>query len=108
MPPGRQGPASRDGVASDRAPLANRRDVRTMGLADAFLSAGHRIGGVNVHGERGRIAQVAFAMLETRYPFVLGVPQDQTERILEERLARLGVRVRSEEHTSELQSQFHL
>jgi 2-polyprenyl-6-methoxyphenol hydroxylase-like FAD-dependent oxidoreductase len=32
-------------------------------------------------------------MLETRYPFVLGVPQDETERILEERLARFGVRV---------------
>ena len=32
-------------------------------------------------------------MLETRYPFVLGVPQDETERILEERIARLGVRV---------------
>jgi 2-polyprenyl-6-methoxyphenol hydroxylase-like FAD-dependent oxidoreductase len=32
-------------------------------------------------------------MLETRYPFVLGVPQDETERILEECIARLGVRV---------------
>jgi 2-polyprenyl-6-methoxyphenol hydroxylase-like FAD-dependent oxidoreductase len=32
-------------------------------------------------------------MLETRYPFVLGVPQDETERILEERLTPLGVRV---------------
>jgi 2-polyprenyl-6-methoxyphenol hydroxylase-like FAD-dependent oxidoreductase len=79
-----------------RAIAIHSRTVETfelMGLADAFLSAGHRIGGVNVHGESGRIAHVAFAMLETRYPFVLGVPQDQTERILEERLARLGVRV---------------
>src|SRR5947209_10246031 len=72
-----------------------------MGLADAFLSAGHRIGGVNVYGESGRIAHAAFGMLETRYPFVLGVPQDQTERILEERLARLGVRV---ERSTELVS----
>ena len=72
-----------------------------MGLADAFLSAGHRIGGVNVYGESGHIARAAFGMLETRYPFVLGVPQDQTERILEERLARLGVRV---ERSTELVS----
>ena len=72
-----------------------------MGLADAFLSAGHRIGGVNVYGDSGRIAHAAFGMLETRYPFVLGVPQDQTERILEERLARLGVRV---ERSTELVS----
>jgi 2-polyprenyl-6-methoxyphenol hydroxylase-like FAD-dependent oxidoreductase len=79
-----------------RAIAIHSRTVETfelMGLADAFLSAGHRIGAVNVYGESGRIAHVAFGMLETRYPFVLGVPQDQTERILEERLARLGVRV---------------
>jgi 2-polyprenyl-6-methoxyphenol hydroxylase-like FAD-dependent oxidoreductase len=29
--------------------------------------------------------------LDTRYPYVLGVPQDETERILEEHVARLGV-----------------
>jgi 2-polyprenyl-6-methoxyphenol hydroxylase-like FAD-dependent oxidoreductase len=64
-------------------------------LADAFLSAGHRITGVNVYGESERIAHAAFGMLDTRYPFVLGVPQDETERILEERVARHGVRVAS-------------
>ncbi len=46
-----------------------------------------------MYGESGRIAHAAFGMLETRYPFVLGVPQDETERILEEHVARLGVRV---------------
>lgn len=79
-----------------RAIAIHSRTVETfelMGLADAFLSAGHRITGVNVYGERGRIAHAAFGMLETRYPFVLGVPQDETERILEERLAGHGVRV---------------
>jgi 2-polyprenyl-6-methoxyphenol hydroxylase-like FAD-dependent oxidoreductase len=64
-----------------------------MGLADAFLGAGHRITGVNVNGDSGRIAHAAFGMLDTRYPFVLGVPQDETERIPEERLATLRVRV---------------
>jgi 2-polyprenyl-6-methoxyphenol hydroxylase-like FAD-dependent oxidoreductase len=79
-----------------RAIAIHSRTVETfelMRLADAFLSAGHRIAGVNVYGEHGRIAHAAFGMLETRYPFVLGVPQDETERILEECLARLGVRV---------------
>ena len=47
-----------------------------MGFADAFLGAGQRITGVNVYGESGRIAHAAFGMLETRYPFVLGVPQE--------------------------------
>ena len=46
-----------------------------------------------MYGESGRIAHATFGMLDTGYPFVLGVPQDETERILEERVARLGVRV---------------
>jgi 2-polyprenyl-6-methoxyphenol hydroxylase-like FAD-dependent oxidoreductase len=79
-----------------RAIAIHARTVETfelMRLADAFLGAGHRIAGVNVYGENGRIAHAAFGMLDTRYPFVLGVPQDETERILEECLASLGVRV---------------
>src|SRR5437868_14588625 len=75
--------------------------LELMGLADAFLNAGHRIGGVNVYGESGRMAHAAFGMRETRYPFVLGVPQDQAEGILEGRPARLGVRV---ERSTELVS----
>jgi 2-polyprenyl-6-methoxyphenol hydroxylase-like FAD-dependent oxidoreductase len=79
-----------------RAIAIHSRTVETfelMRLADAFVGAGQRIAGVNIYGESGRIAHAAFGMLDTRYPFVLGVPQDETERILEERLATLGVRV---------------
>jgi 2-polyprenyl-6-methoxyphenol hydroxylase-like FAD-dependent oxidoreductase len=79
-----------------RAIAIHSRTVETselMGIAADFLGAGQRIAGVNVYGEKGRIAHAAFGMLETRYPFVLGVPQDETERILEERVARHGVRV---------------
>ena len=79
-----------------RAIAIHARTVETfelMGLADVFLGAGQRIAGVDIYGESGRIAHAAFGMLETRYPFVLGVPQDETDRILEERVARHGVRV---------------
>ena len=62
-----------------------------MGLADDFLAAGQRITGVNTYGDSGRIAHVDFRSLDTRYPYVLGVPQDETERILEEHAANLGV-----------------
>ncbi|HEX3413044.1 MAG TPA: FAD-dependent monooxygenase [Stellaceae bacterium] len=93
-----------------RAIAIHSRTVETfelMGLADDFLGAGQHIAGVNVYGEHGRIAHAAFGMLETRYPFVLGVPQDETERILEERLARLGVRVeRNTELVSLAQREF--
>jgi pentachlorophenol monooxygenase len=66
---------------------------KLMGLANEFLAAGQRIAGVNTYGESGRIAHVSFHSLETRYPFVLGVPQDETEGILEEHVAKLGVTV---------------
>ncbi len=64
-----------------------------MGLADEFLAAGQRIDAVDIHGADGPIAHVEFSSLDTRYPYVLGVPQDETERILEEHVAKLGVRV---------------
>jgi 6-methylpretetramide 4-monooxygenase / 4-hydroxy-6-methylpretetramide 12a-monooxygenase len=64
-----------------------------MGLAEDFLRAGDRITGVSLYGESERIAHAGFGMLETRYPFVLGLPQDETERILEERVTRRGVQV---------------
>jgi 2-polyprenyl-6-methoxyphenol hydroxylase-like FAD-dependent oxidoreductase len=64
-----------------------------MKIVDEFLAAGQPITAVDLHGERGPIAQVGFGSLDTRYPYVLGVPQDETERILEERVAQHGVRV---------------
>jgi 2-polyprenyl-6-methoxyphenol hydroxylase-like FAD-dependent oxidoreductase len=64
-----------------------------MGLADAFLGAGQRITAVSVHGSSGPIAHVEFRGLDTRYPYVLGVPQDETERILEQHVQQLGVAV---------------
>ncbi len=79
-----------------RAIAIHPRTVETfelMGLGDDFLAAGQRITGVNMYGDSGRIAHVNFDGLETRYPFVLGVPQDETERILEEHVAKLGLAV---------------
>jgi len=65
--------------------------LELMGLADDFLAVGQHITGVNLYGDAGRIAHADFGMLETRYPGVLGVPQDETERLLGEHLAKLGV-----------------
>ncbi|HEY3909530.1 MAG TPA: FAD-dependent monooxygenase [Stellaceae bacterium] len=64
-----------------------------MQIVDDFLAAGQRIAGVGIHGEHGPIAHIGFGALDTRYPYVLGVPQDETERILEEHMARHGIRV---------------
>jgi 2-polyprenyl-6-methoxyphenol hydroxylase-like FAD-dependent oxidoreductase len=64
-----------------------------MGLVDDFLAAGQRIAGLDLFGDGNPIAHVGFQDLDTRYPFVLSVPQDETERLFEERVARLGVAV---------------
>ncbi len=61
-----------------------------MTIVDDFMAVGKQITAVDLHGERGPIAHIGFGSLATRYPYVLGVPQDETERILEERLARLA------------------
>ena len=83
-------------ATQSRAIAIHPRTVETfelMGLAEAFLAAGQRIAAVSTYGDNRRIAHVGFGSLDTRYPFVLGVPQDQTERILEEHVGRLGVTV---------------
>ncbi|MBV9374132.1 MAG: FAD-dependent monooxygenase [Alphaproteobacteria bacterium] len=64
-----------------------------MGLADDFLAVGQRIAGVNLFGGKDPIAHVDFGSLETRYPGVLGVPQDETERLLGQRVAKLGLTI---------------
>jgi 2-polyprenyl-6-methoxyphenol hydroxylase-like FAD-dependent oxidoreductase len=84
------------GAMESRAIAIHSRTMESfelMGLADDFLAAGQRINGVNLCGDNGRIAHADFGMLETRYPGVFGVPQDETERLLEARVARLGVPV---------------
>lgn len=83
-------------ATQSRAIAIHPRTVETfelMGLADDFLAAGQRITAVNTYADRGRIAHVGFGALDTRYPFVLGVPQDETERLFEEHVGQLGVTV---------------
>src|SRR5215472_14903757 len=62
-----------------------------MGLADDFVAVGQHITGVNLYSGTGPIAHADFGRLETRYPGVLGVPQDETERLLGEHVAKFGI-----------------
>jgi 3-(3-hydroxy-phenyl)propionate hydroxylase len=68
--------------------------LEMAGAVDEFLALGHRLHGVTLHGEHGRrIGRVAFEALRTRYPYILSLPQGDTERILAARLEGHGVRV---------------
>ena len=63
------------------------------GCADAFSKAGLQSGAANIFSGRERIARVRFADLPSRFRFLLLIPQSETERLLDEHLASLGMRV---------------
>jgi 2-polyprenyl-6-methoxyphenol hydroxylase-like FAD-dependent oxidoreductase len=69
---------------------------RQVGLADAAVERGQRVGAFNMWASGRRRARAAFGALGeglSPYPYALIYPQDEHERLLIERLATLGVEV---------------
>jgi 2-polyprenyl-6-methoxyphenol hydroxylase-like FAD-dependent oxidoreductase len=65
-----------------------------MGLIHQFLSPGLKVHGLRVFSEKKQIAHLRLDGLDSSYPFILILPQSQTERILQSNLQeRLGVTV---------------
>ena len=64
-----------------------------IGVADAAVAAGRPLHGVNVFSERKRIVHMNFDAIPSRFQYALALPQSETERLLTERLAGLGVSV---------------
>jgi 2-polyprenyl-6-methoxyphenol hydroxylase-like FAD-dependent oxidoreductase len=65
-----------------------------MRIADDFLAAGQPIHRLRLFGEDHEIGHVDFrSTIPSRFPFVLSLPQNQTERILEGSAAQHGVQV---------------
>jgi len=63
------------------------------GIADELVAAGVKVHAAKISDGAETIAHIGFDGLDTRYSFVLMIPQSETERILEEELAKLGVTV---------------
>lgn len=62
-----------------------------LGAAQDAIERGHPIAVANFYSRRGRIGRVTTAGLRgTRFPFILGLPQHDTERVLQDRLGQLG------------------
>src|ERR1700681_3295495 len=53
-----------------------------MGIAGDFLRAGHRVHAISAFSDHRQIAHVTVDELDTPYPFVLSLPQNNTERII--------------------------
>ena len=65
-----------------------------LGLAETFVQRGLRAAGVSMWSSSGeRLVHVAFNEIGGPFPFVLDLPQSETEALLERHLGQLGVRV---------------
>lgn len=64
-----------------------------LGIVDEFLRAGVRWNAVNIYSAGRRIVAVPFAGIHSRYAYILSVPQTETETLLQDKLAALGVTV---------------
>lgn len=67
--------------------------LEPLGVVPQMLAEGLKMTRFAVRDRRHRLLSIDFDRLPSRYPFVLMLPQDVTERILTERLAALGGRV---------------
>jgi 2-polyprenyl-6-methoxyphenol hydroxylase-like FAD-dependent oxidoreductase len=65
----------------------------TMGLVDRFVALGLRLHGLSLHHRQEEIAQIDLTSVASPFPFALGLPQSETERLLEENLSSLGIEV---------------
>jgi 2-polyprenyl-6-methoxyphenol hydroxylase-like FAD-dependent oxidoreductase len=63
------------------------------GCAAAFVAAGRKGEAVNVFAGGKRIGHISLAEIDSPYPFALNLPQSDTERLLEEHLGGVGVKV---------------
>ena len=65
-----------------------------LGVAQTVVAKGYSVNSVALYGLRGRrLGKLALSELPVPYPFVLTLAQGKIERVLEENLARHGVKV---------------
>ncbi|MGH7813256.1 MAG: FAD-dependent monooxygenase [Candidatus Binataceae bacterium] len=64
-----------------------------LGIADEVIAAGHKVFGVTAYSGGRRLAHISFDGLESRFPYIVMLPQSETERILGRHLAASGIEV---------------
>jgi 2-polyprenyl-6-methoxyphenol hydroxylase-like FAD-dependent oxidoreductase len=67
--------------------------LERAGCAGSFVAAGLPGRGANMYSGDRRIAHIALDQIHSAYNFALMLPQSESERLLEQHLASLGVRV---------------
>ncbi|MBE9110050.1 FAD-dependent monooxygenase [Nodosilinea sp. LEGE 07298] len=64
-----------------------------LGIAEAAIAKGCPLSDIQLYAQGKSLAQVSFQGIDSAYPFVLSLPQSETETLLESTLGPLGVQV---------------
>ncbi len=64
-----------------------------IGIAERFVRRGYEAPGIDLGSDSEKPIRAEMHRLDSRFPFILVIPQSETERLLEEYLAELGVQV---------------
>jgi 2-polyprenyl-6-methoxyphenol hydroxylase-like FAD-dependent oxidoreductase len=67
--------------------------LERAGCSTALVDTGYKVEAINILADKQPIAHLKLEGLETKYPYGLMVPQSETERVLDEFLNGLGVKV---------------
>jgi len=67
--------------------------LERAGCSESFVAAGHKVVGANIVAGTKLIAHADISVVESPYPYALMLPQSETERLLEQHLNGLGVRI---------------
>lgn len=67
-----------------------------LGILTAALAAGNPLRGMNIYANNKRLAHVDFDILQTSFPFVLGLAQRETEVILMQHLQEKNIPIEME------------
>jgi 2-polyprenyl-6-methoxyphenol hydroxylase-like FAD-dependent oxidoreductase len=83
-------------VTYSKAAVAHTRTMEVfdmMGIGQRLLPKTKVIHGVNLHADHKRVGHVELDGVESRYPFIYGVSQHDTESMLATRFVELGGRI---------------
>jgi 2-polyprenyl-6-methoxyphenol hydroxylase-like FAD-dependent oxidoreductase len=64
-----------------------------LGIAEAAIAKGCPLSDIQLYAQGKSLAQISFQGIDSAYPFVLSLPQSETEALLESTLGPLGVQV---------------
>src|SRR5580698_10158921 len=64
-----------------------------MGCSESFIAAGFKATGANIIAGSKRVAHISLDAIQSPHPYALMIPQNATERLMEQYLNACGVQV---------------